>query len=80
MIINIGPYPFEHTINHAHTTGRTSWVHFQSCAQKRKNQENPYFGKIELKKSSKTHDLDFGGIFLVFLNYFNNHKPDEDKK
>ena len=47
---------------------------------KTQNQENPHFGQLKFKKSSKTLDLDFEGIFLVFLNYFNNRKPDEDKK
>ena len=47
---------------------------------KTQDQENTHFGQIELKKSCKTLGLDFGRFFLVFLNYLNNHKPDEDIK
>ena len=33
---------------------------------KTQNQENPHFGQIQLKKSSKTLNLDFEGIFFSF--------------
>ena len=39
----IGSWSFKRTINHTHTTQRTSWDGFQSCTQKAKNQENPKF-------------------------------------
>ena len=34
--------------------------------RKTQNQENPHFGQIDLKKSSKTLNLDFKGIFFSF--------------